>query len=211
MQIDSFRKLVSHRALSYVAFVVVICVASILASCVSTSTPSNANNICQIFDEKRSWYRSAARSERKWGIPVPVLMAVINKESAFQAGVRPARKKILGILPWKRPTTSLGYSQAKDETWWDYIKATKNRTANRKNFADSVDFVGWYLRRSVDHAGIAPNNAAHLYMTYHSGLSGYQSGSWQKSDWLKDAAARVQSQANRYASQLKRCNIRRRR
>lgn len=134
-------------------------------------------------------------------------MAVIQKESSFIATARPPRKKLLGLIPWKRASTSLGYTQAKDETWWDYIEATKSRTASRTNFADSIDFVGWYLRRSVTHAGIAPTNAAHLYITYYAGLSGYKSGNWQKSEWLKDAANRVQKQANAYTAQFNRCRI----
>ena len=191
------------------ALAVVTSVLSITAGCVSTSTPSNANDICQMFDEKRSWYRSAARSEKKWGISIPVLMAVIYRESTFQATVRPPRKKILGLFPGRRPSTSIGYSQAKDETWNDYMKATKNHTARRTNFADSIDFVGWYLARGVKHAGISPTDARKLYFTYHLGLSGYQSGAWQKSTKVQSAGATVQSQANRYAAQLKNCKLKR--
>ena len=161
-----------------------------------------------MFDEKRSWYRSAERSERKWGIPISVVMAVIYKESSFRATVRPPRKKILGIFPGARLSTSLGYSQAKDETWGDYVQATKNRTASRTNFADSVDFIGWYLKRAVDHLGIQGTDAASLYVSYHSGLSGYKSGSWRNSVWMKRAAATVQRQAQLYEKQLKSCRIR---
>ncbi len=189
---------------------VVVCVAGLLTACVSTSTPSNANNICSMFDEKRSWYRSAKRSEKKWGIPIPILMAVIYRESSFRAMVRPPRKKVLGFIPGRRLSTSLGYSQAKDETWSDYIKATKNHNASRTNFADSIDFVGWYLGRSVKHLNIAPTNAEALYASYHVGLSGYRKGSWRNSTHIKSAAAKVQTQSTRYASQLKTCRLKKR-
>ena len=181
------------------------------AGCVSTSTPSNISNLCQMFDEKRSWYRAASRSEKRWGIPVPVLMAVIYRESSFRATVRPPRKKILGFIPGRRPSTSIGYSQAKDETWGDYISATKNRSASRTNFADSVDFVGWYLRRAVDHLGIAPSNAEALYVTYHVGLNGYQTGSWRNSTAIKSAAAKVKQQTQLYERQLPTCRVTKRR
>ena len=182
----------------------------LLTGCVSTSVPSNTNNICQIFDEKRSWYRSAARSEREWGIPVPTLMAVIYKESSFRATARPPRTKILGFIPGKRLSTSLGYSQAKVETWDDYVKATKRRTASRTNFADSIDFVGWYLNRAVRHLGVTAANTEALYASYHVGLSGYQAGAWRNSASITNSIATFQQQVQRYDSQYRACNLPRR-
>lgn len=187
----------------------VVSLLSVTLGCVSTATPRNANDICQMFDEKRSWYRSAALSEERWGISIPILMAVIYRESTFQATVRPPRTKILGIFPGPRPSTSIGYAQAKDETWNDYMRATKKLNASRTNFADSIDFVGWYLARGVKHAGISPTDARKLYFTYHLGLNGYKSGAWQKSTKVQSAGATVQSQANHYATQLKSCKVRR--
>ena len=181
-----------------------------LSACVSTSTPSNTENICQIFDEKRSWYRSAARSERKWGIPISIMMAVIYKESSFRATVRPPRQKILGFIPGRRKSSSLGYSQAKEETWNDYVQATKNRTASRTNFADSIDFVGWYLNRAVRHLGVAPSNTEVLYASYHVGLSGYQSGAWRNSPSIRNSVATFQRQVQRYEQQLRTCTVRNR-
>ena len=189
-----------------------VAVAAIIAvsACVSTSTPSNTENICQIFDEKRSWYRSATRSERKWGIPISTMMAVIYKESSFRATVRPPRQKILGFIPGKRKSTSLGYSQAKEETWNDYIQATKNRTASRTNFADSIDFIGWYLNRAVTHLGVAASNTEALYASYHVGLSGYQSGAWRDSPAIRNSIATFQRQVQRYERQIRSCAVRKR-
>lgn len=181
-----------------------------LSACVSTGTPRNTENICQIFDEKRSWYRSATRSERKWGIPISTMMAVIYKESSFRATVRPPRKKILGFIPGKRKSSSLGYSQAKEETWNDYVQATKNRTASRTNFADSIDFVGWYLNRAVRHLGVAPSNTEALYASYHVGLSGYQSGAWRNSPSIRNSVATFQRQVQGYERQLRTCTVRNR-
>ena len=190
---------------------VVAAVSVVLAACVSTSTPRNTDNLCQIFDEKRSWYRSATRSERKWGISIPISMAVIYKESSFRATARPPRKKILGFIPGRRLSTSFGYSQAKEETWNDYVKDTKNRTASRSNFADSIDFVGWYLNRAVVHLGVAPTNTEALYASYHVGLSGYQSGAWRNSPSIRNSVATFQRQVQRYERQLRTCTVRNRR
>lgn len=182
-----------------------------LSACVSTSPPSNTDNICQIFDEKRSWYRSATRSEKKWGIPISIMMAVIHKESSFRATARPPRKKILGFIPGRRLSTSYGYSQAKEETWGDYVNDTKNRTASRTNFADSIDFVGWYLGRAVKHLGIAPTNTEALYASYHVGFSGYRSGAWRNSPSIRNSIAIFQRQVQQFDRQLRTCTVRGRR
>lgn len=192
------------------AFVLLSVVLLSIIGCSSTSTPSNVSNICRVFDDKRGWYRSASNAEARWGISIPVMMAVIYKESSFIATARPPRNKILGFIPGKRPSTSYGYSQAKEETWMDYVKATKNRTASRTNFADSIDFVGWYLKRGVDHAGLSPTNASDLYLTYHLGLEGYKSGSWRDNEWVHRIAKTVQEQAALYQRQLPNCTVTRR-
>lgn len=209
--ISNETRLSARRWSKYVVLAAVTVAAVVLTACVSTSIPSNTDDLCQIFDEKRSWYRSATRSERKWGISIPIMMAVIYKESSFRATARPPRKKILGFIPGKRLSTSYGYSQAKEETWNDYVQDTKNRTANRANFADSIDFVGWYLSRSVEHLGVAPTNTEALYASYHVGLSGYRSGSWRNSSSIRNSVATFQRQVQRYERQLRTCTIRNRR
>ncbi len=46
----------------------------LLASCAATP-PSKTSNICDIYDEKRSWYRASLKTEKKWGIAPEVTMA----------------------------------------------------------------------------------------------------------------------------------------
>lgn len=196
-----------QRSSNFIITAVFVIAVLTLSGCVSTSTPSNTDDICQIFDEKRSWYRSAVRSERKWGVPIPIMMAVIYKESSFRATVRPPRRKILGFIPGKRLSTSLGYSQAKEETWNDYVQDTKNRTASRTNFADSIDFVGWYLSRAVRHLGVAATNTEALYASYHVGLSGYQSGAWRNSPGIRNSVVTFQRQVQRYERQMRTCTV----
>ena len=48
----------------------------------TTSPPTKTSNICDIFDEKRSWYKAALKSEKKWGIAPEVTMAFIKHESS---------------------------------------------------------------------------------------------------------------------------------
>ena len=191
-------------------YLVGFCVCLSLMGCSSAVRLTDISNICSIFDDQRGWYRAAQRSERKWDIPIPTMMAVIYKESSFVPDAKPPRTKFLWVFPGARKSTAYGFSQAKDETWNDFVEATKDYRASRTNFRDSIYFVGWYLKRSVNHANIKKSSVADLYISYHSGLGGYKSGSWRKDDWLRDTAATVQAQANRYSSQLSNCRVSRR-
>ena len=92
----------------------------LVASCAS-KPPKQQENICSIFEQKSSWYRIVNKSEEKWGAPIYVQMAIMRQESAFQNRIKPERTKLLGIIPWKRKSSSLGYTQAVDATW-DCIK-----------------------------------------------------------------------------------------
>ena len=111
-----------------------------IQSCV-TKPPENPDNICLIFKEKKSWYKAAIRSEKRWKIPPYVLMSFVYQESSFKADARPERDKILGVIPWFRPSSAVGYSQALTKTWEDYKDETGNSRASRKNFYDSADFI----------------------------------------------------------------------
>ena len=60
---------------------------------------------------------------------------------------KPPRQKIFKVIPFKRPSSSFGYSQAVKGTWEQY-KETGNKLATRARFKDSVDFIGWYTNKS---------------------------------------------------------------
>ena len=90
----------------------------VLSSCV-TKPPANPDNICLIFKEKKSWYKSVIKSEKRWKIPPYVLMSFVYQESSFQADARPEREKVFGFIPWFRPSSAVGYSQALTKTWED--------------------------------------------------------------------------------------------
>jgi hypothetical protein len=177
---------------------------SVLAGCAS-SPPSNLYDICEIFAEKSGWYDAAAEAQEEWGSPIPVMMAFMYQESRFNAKAKPPRKKIFGFIPGPRPSDAYGYSQALGTTWDAYRRSAGKYWADRDEFDDAVDFVGWYNEQSWRRSGIAKNDSYRLYLAYHEGQGGYNRGTYRKKPWLIDVAHKVERKANTYTSQLKRC------
>jgi hypothetical protein len=164
------------------------------------------NNICSIFDEKSGWYGDVKDASERWGTPVHVLMAIIRHESSFRADAKPARTELLGFIPWTRPSSAYGYAQALDTTWDEYEDAAGGWFADRDDFDDAVDFVGWYTAESHRKLGISKWDARAQYLAYHEGHGGYARGTYKRKRWLMNTANRVQRTANNYAAQLKRCS-----
>ena len=175
-----------------------------LASCVS-APPRNVANICDIFEERRSWYKAAKAAEQRWGVPISVNVAFIYQESSFQARIKPDRTRILWVIPGPRPSSAYGYAQALDSTWAEYESRSGNSRASRANFADAIDFVAWYNANSTRQSRINSNNARDLYFAYHEGNAGFQRGTHRSKEWLLAAANRVQDNASRFGSQLDSC------
>lgn len=176
----------------------------------ATSPPRNVENICEIFEEKQGWFiedwfDEAEEAEERWDVPIPVMMATMYQESKFRAKAKPPRKWILWIIPWKRPSSAYGYAQVLDGTWDVYVDDTGNSFANRKDFGDSVDFVGWYHARSARNLGLARNDAYRLYLAYHEGEGGYRRGTWKNKGWLLGVAKKVEGRAKTWDAQLKKC------
>jgi hypothetical protein len=176
----------------------------ILGGC-ATPQPRQTESLCQVFQQYPRWYDHALASERHWGTPIPVQMAFVHQESAFQQRARPERKRILGVIPGKRPSSAYGYAQAQDPAWEDYIKATGRRGARRTDMSDALDFIGWYNDVSHRRLGLAKTDARSLYLAYHEGHGGYQRGTWKNKTWLQQAASRVDARASTYQSQLQIC------
>ena len=134
------------------------------------------------------------------------MMAMTYQESSYKANARPPRRKILWVIPWTRPASAYGYAQATDEAWRDYTRSTgRGFTADRDDFEDAIDFVGWYNRRSADQLGLRRDDAYSLYLAYHDGVGGFRRGTWRSKDWLKTAARRVATRAQAYQADLARC------
>ena len=137
----------------YIAFFILIFV---LQSC-ATKPPENPDNICLIFKEKRSWYKAAIKSEKRWKIPPYVLMSFVYQESSFRSDARPEREKILGVIPWLRTSTAVGYSQALSKTWDDYKDELQSSVADLKNLGGPESghiTAGKFLEHFVDYSWI---------------------------------------------------------
>ena len=174
-----------------------------LSSCAVTP-PENPDNICSIFKEKRSWYKAAVQTEKRWKLPPYVLMSFIYQESSFKSDAKPEREKLLGFIPWKRPSSAKGFSQALTLTWEDYKDETGNSRANRKNFADSADFIGWYASKGY-YQGFERTDARSLYLAYHEGYGGFKKKTYRKKQWLINVADRVQARSTKYQQQYWGC------
>ncbi len=173
-----------------------------------SSVPENADDICAIFDEKIKWYKAARNSEKRWGTPIHVQMSIIRQESSFHFDAKPPRKKLLGIIPWKRPSDAYGYAQALESTWQSYKDETGRRFADRDDFKDAIDFVGWYTDKSQKTVGISKWDPYNQYLAYHEGQGGWRRKTYNKKSWLKEAARKVDYRAREWGAQLKRCEDR---
>lgn len=205
MRIVSNSGIVMRRLCQIFAFIIL---AALLAGC--ASTPRMTDNACAVLDQKNgffhNWGRSAKKAEREYGIPMPIILATIYTESGFKQRAKPPRRKLLGFIPWKRPSSAYGYAQALDGTWAHYKRATGRHTASRTSFDDTARFVGWYHRETVRKNNVSPNDAYALYLNYHLGHSAYARG--RTSAVSVAAGRRMQTMANRYDAQLRRCGRR---
>jgi len=176
-----------------------------LTGCLSTPAVT-VNNICTLMDEEISWYRSVKASEKKYGAPAHVQLAIMYQESHFASDAKPPREKLFGVVPWFRPTTAYGFAQAKDATWDWYQLKTGNYSADRDDFDDAADFVGWYINQSKKRAGINKSDAYNQYLAYHEGHGGFKKKSYQRKPWLMEVARKVDDNAKRYKRQLNQCS-----
>ena len=176
----------------------------LLASCAS-GPPKNVDNACSIFREKDDWYEYSYDSFKKWGIPVHVQLAIIWQESRFRAEAKAPKDHLLGIIPWGRKSTAYGYAQVKDMTWEWYMDKAGSWGADRDDFEDAVDFIGWYGNYSYKTLGISKWDAYNQYLAYHEGHGGWKRKTYNKKPWLIGVAKKVKRKAAIYSAQLKRC------
>ena len=172
-----------------------------LSAC--SSIPKNASNSCSIFEEKYLWYKHAKKTEKKWGTPVYLQLAIIKMESSFDRFAKPPRQKLFKVLPYKRPSSSFGYSQAIKGTWKQYKEETGNKLAVRTRFKDSVDFIGWYTNKTEKILKVSKKDAFRQYIAYHEGWGNYKN--YKNNKKVINLAKRVQKQSNIYKQQLTEC------
>ena len=169
-----------------------------LSAC--SSIPKNTANSCAIFNERYSWYKHAKNTEKKWGTPVYLQLAIIKMESSFDWLAKPPRKKLFKIVPFKRPSSSFGYSQAVKGTWSQYKDETGNKYATRVRFKDSVDFIGWYTSKTEKILKVSKEDAFKQYIAYHEGWGNYKN--YKSNKKVISLANRVEQQSNIYKKQL---------
>ena len=168
-----------------------------------SSVPKNTANSCSIFSEKYFWYKHAKKTEKKWGTPVYLQLAIIKMESDFDWLAKPQRQKIFKVIPYKRPSSSFGYSQAVKGTWKQYKEETGNKFASRARFKDSVDFIGWYTNKTKSILKIPINNVFKQYVAYHEGWGNYKN--YKKNKKVINLAKKVERQSKIYKNQLLKC------
>ena len=173
----------------------------IISAC--SSIPKNTSNSCSIFNERYLWYKYAKKTEEKWGTPIYIQLAIIKMESDFDWLAKPDRQKIFKVIPYKRPSSSFGYSQAVKRTWEQYKKETNNKFASRARFKDSVDFIGWYTDKTEQILKISKKDAYRQYLAYHEGWGNYKN--YKNNQKVIILAKKVTKQANEYRKQLNKC------
>ena len=177
---------------------------SLLSFSACSSIPSNTADGCSIFSERYLWYKFAKKTEKKWGTPIYIQLAIIRMESDFDWLARPERQKIFKVIPYKRPSSSLGYSQAVKGTWKQYKEETGNKLASRILFKDSVDFIGWYTTKSSQILKISKKDAFKQYLAYHEGWGNYKY--YKENKKVIGLARKVEKQSKIYRKQLDKCS-----
>ena len=184
----------------------IILILSLLSFSACSSIPSNTADGCSIFSERYLWYKFAKKTEKKWGTPIYIQLAIIRMESDFDWLARPERQKIFKVIPYKRPSSSLGYSQAVKGTWKQYKEETGNKLASRILFKDSVDFIGWYTTKSSQILKISKKDAFKQYLAYHEGWGNFKH--YKKNKKVIGLAKKVERQSKIYRKQLLKCSNR---
>ena len=86
-----------------------------------------------------------------------------------------------------------------------YKSDTHNYRANRNDFDDAADFIGWYASLISKNLGVPTSDTYSIYLAYHEGSGNYQHGTHKKKPWLIDVAKNVQRRAWIYQTQLRTC------
>ena len=183
----------------------------LVASCGGgqTSAPRNLDNACSILRERPEYLKAFRKVERKWGVPMHVMMATIHQESKFVADARTPFKYVLGVIPMGRQSSAYGYSQALDGTWDEYRKDQNRRTAKRDRINDATDFMGWYFNETQRRNAVPLHDARNQYLAYHEGHTGFARGSYNSKAWLVGVASKVEARSLMYRDQIGACRLRR--
>ena len=193
------KKILNNIEIKFLYFLIF----SLVVSC--SSIPKSTKNACSIFSERYLWYKYVKNSSEKYGAPVHIILAFVNKESGFDRYARPERTKLFKIIPYKRPSSSLGYSQAVKKTWEQYKKETNSPLALRTRFHDSVMFIGYYINKTHKINKIPLDDSYRQYLNYYLGWGNYAQKVYKTDKKAIIFAKSVKTQSNIYRKQLKSC------
>ena len=190
------KKILNRNLICFIIFFFII-------SC--SSIPKYPQNACKIFGQNYLWYKSAKKSSEIYGAPIHIILAFVNKESGFDRWAKPKRTKLFKIIPYKRPSSSFGYSQAVKKTWELYKTETGNTLALRTRFKDSVMFIGWYINKTNKINKIPLSDPYRQYLNYYLGWGNYAKKVYTTDKKAIIFAKSVEKQSKIYKSQLREC------
>ena len=170
-----------------------------------SSIPKYPQNACKIFGENYLWYKSIKKSSDKYNAPIHIILAFVNKESGFNRWAKPKRTKLFKVIPYKRPSSSFGYSQAVNKTWELYKTETDNPLALRSRFKDSVMFIGWYISKTHKINKVPLNDPYRQYLNYYLGWGSYAKKKYKTDKNSIIFAKKVEKQSKIYKNQLQEC------
>mgnify|MGYP001486451202 CR=1 FL=1 len=175
----------------------------IITSC--SSIPKYPQNACKIFGEKYSYLKYSRAASKKWNVPISSILAVINKESGFRRFAKPKRTKLFKIIPYRRPSSSLGFSQAVNKTWDLYKEENNKPMALRISFKNSSDFIGWYFWKTNKINKVSLKDTRNMYLNYYLGWGAYKNKAYEQDKKAIIFAKNVEKQAKIYKIQLQEC------
>lgn len=152
--------------------------------------PPPANETCALIASHKGWTEALANAEARWETPAAALLAVVRQESNFEV---PDRNN--------QPLAPYGYAQADSRTWSAYRTAVKRPRADRANFTDAVDFIGWYFAATRARTGAKYSDVTTHYLAYSRG----QNRPGKASPAARKNAAKVAAYAKAYAKDLAAC------
>ena len=190
------KKILNRNLIYFIVFFLIV-------SC--SSVPKDTSNACKLFSERYLWYKHVKKSSETYGPPVHIILAFVKKESGFNRWAKPKRTKLFKIIPYKRPSSSFGYSQAVKKTWELYKTETNNPLALRTRFKDSVMFIGWYMSKTNKINKIPLNDSYRQYMNYYLGWGNYAKKVYKTDKKAIIFAKSVEKQSKIYKNQLKEC------
>ena len=143
------------------------------------------------------------RLAKKFNIKVNDQVSLLTPQMRVTAFGSVPKQKLFKVIPYKRSSSSFGYSQAVKGTWKQYKEETGNKFATRTRFKDSVDFIGWYTNKTEKILKVSKKDAFKQYIAYHEGWGNFKN--YKSNKKVINLANKVQKQSNTYKKQLQNC------